>query len=279
MDEPPTALRNPRIDVLGVGIADTNELDAMRAIESWLQHGSAGSHYVCLTPVSGVMAAQRDPTVLAAIDGADLALADGMPICWAGRAAGATNIDRVYGPDLMARLCELAAERGWPSYFYGGQEGVARRVAEHMQDRYPRFEVAGTHCPPFRELTEAERTAEAEEINTSGARLVWVGISTPKQDLWMASQVGRLRGPVVLLGVGAAFDIHAGVVRRPPDWLGPLGLWWLYRLAQNPTRLWRRYLKDNPQFVARILRRRPRLRQPADDGSSLEGPRRTDQEP
>lgn len=263
---PPRSLTAPRVDLLGVGISDTNPADALRSIEWWLDKGK--KDYVCVTPVSGVVAALEDPATLRAIDGAGLTVPDGMPVVWAIRRAGAGQAERVYGPDLMLSACERAAQRSWPCFFYGGKETVADTVATRLASRYRGMEIAGTHCPPFRELTMREEEDLAAEINASGARLVWVGVSTPKQDLWMARMVERLRGPVVLIGVGAAFNVHAGLVKRPPDWLGPLGLFWLYRLLQEPRRLWRRYLIGNAQFVTAILRRRPYLRGPrtADHG-------------
>jgi N-acetylglucosaminyldiphosphoundecaprenol N-acetyl-beta-D-mannosaminyltransferase len=254
----PRSVTSPRVDLLGVGISDTNPADAVRTVEWWLEGGR--KNYVCVTPVSGVMAAQEDPAALRAIDGAGLTVPDGMPLVWASRRAGARQAERVYGPDLMLALCELAAQRSWPCFFYGGKEGVADEVAAKLGSSYPGLPVAGTHCPPFRELTADEEDALTAQIDASGARIVWVGISTPKQDLWMARMVEGLRGPIVLIGVGAAFDVHAGLVKRPPDWLGPLGLFWLYRLAQEPRRLWRRYLVGNTKFVSGIIRRPPRLR-------------------
>jgi N-acetylglucosaminyldiphosphoundecaprenol N-acetyl-beta-D-mannosaminyltransferase len=258
---PPRSLTAPRVDLLGVGISDTNPADAVRTVAWWLDNKH--SDYVCVTPVSGVIAAQEDPAALRAIDGAGLTVPDGMPVVWASRRAGASQSERVYGPDLMLALCGLAAERSWPCFFYGGKEAVADAVAERLATRYPALRIAGTHCPPFRDLTVAEENEVAADIDASRAQLVWVGISTPKQDLWMARMVERLRGPAVLIGVGAAFDVHAGLIKRPPDWLGPLGLFWLHRFLQEPQRLWRRYLIGNPRFVVEIIRRPPRLRQPA----------------
>lgn len=262
----PRSLVNGRIDVLGVAISDTSPQDAIETVSYWIEHGH--TEYVCVTPVSGVMAAQRDHRVMTTLNGAGMTVPDGMPIVWSGRWAGATQMSRVYGPDLMSDLCEKAAQEGWRSFFYGGKEGVAARVAERMKQNHPGLLVTGAESPPFRELTLAEVDAAASEIVASGANLVWVGLSTPRQDLLMARLIENLEAPVILLGVGAAFDIHAGLVRRPPDWMGPLGLWWLYRLLQEPKRLWRRYLVDNPQFAASILMRPPsRGLDPQVDGS------------
>ena len=258
MEGSPAPQTQERVDVLGVGISNTSPAKALRTIGSWIEDGRRS--YVCLTPVSGVMAAQRDPKVMRSLNGAGLTVPDGMPMVWAGRYAGAEGIERVYGPDLMASVCSEAAKRGWKSFIYGGDQGVAERLIDRLRARFPGLEIAGFHSPPFRPLSPQEETSVVEQINASGAELVWVGLSTPKQDLWMAEMIERLRAPVVLLGVGAAFDVHAGLKRQPPAWLGPLGLFWLYRLLQEPRRLWRRYLVDNPQFLLAIVRRRPFLR-------------------
>lgn len=251
----PQSLARRRIDVLGVAISDTNPEDAVETVIHWIEQGQ--TDYVCVTPVSGVMAAQRDPCVKDALNGAGMTVPDGMPVAWCGRWAGAEGMRRVYGPDLMLDLCSEATTRGWSSYFYGGKPGVAEQVAQRLGERFTGLQAAGAECPPFRELTAAEVDGVADRIDASGARLVWIGLSTPKQDLLMARLADQLSGPVALIGVGAAFDIHAGLVERPPAWLGPLGLWWLYRLLQEPRRLWRRYLVDNPQFVVSVLRSPP----------------------
>lgn len=258
-DALPRALDAPRVDLLGVGISDTDLEDAVATVSWWLENGR--KDYVCVTPVSGVIAAQDDPRAMRAIDGAGMTVPDGQPVVWASRWAGAAGSRRVYGPDLMLAVCERAAAQGWPCFFYGGAEGVAELVAENLGVRIPGLNCVGHFCPPFRELTEAEEDSIAATINASGARIVWVGISTPKQDLWMARMIDQLEGPIVLIGVGAAFDVHAGLVDQPPRWLGSLGLFWLYRLLQEPRRLWRRYLIGNPRFVAGLIRRRPHLRQ------------------
>jgi N-acetylglucosaminyldiphosphoundecaprenol N-acetyl-beta-D-mannosaminyltransferase len=170
------------------------------------------------------------------------------------------------GPDFMIELCARAEHEGWSSYFYGGAEGTAELLVEKLRERFPQLKVAGTHCPPFRELTDEERDAIVAEINGSGADLVWVGLSTPKQERWMAANVDRLDASA-LLGVGAAFDVHAGLIKQAPRWVRPTGLEWAWRLAVDPKRLWRRYLRNNPRFIARILMRRPRLR-PGGDAAS-----------
>jgi len=158
----------------------------------------------------------------------------------------------------MLEVCALAAERGWSSFFYGGGDGVPELLAERLTARFPGLRVAGTWSPPFRPLTPEEDEAVVERINRSKADLVWVGLSTPRQERWMAAHVGRLDAHA-LLGVGAAFDIHAGLLAQAPAWMQRSGLEWLYRLGREPRRLWRRYLRNNPRFVVEILRQPPVL--------------------
>jgi N-acetylglucosaminyldiphosphoundecaprenol N-acetyl-beta-D-mannosaminyltransferase len=168
------------------------------------------------------------------------------------------TIRRVYGPDLMLAVLGRAAERGWSSFFYGGAEGTPELLASRLQERFPGLRIAGTYSPPFRPVTAEEDEAIVARINDARPDLVWVGLSTPKQERWMDAHVGRLAAPA-MLGVGAAFDIHAGNLRQAPRWMQRNGLEWLYRLYREPRRLWRRYLRNNPAFVLAVMRRRPKL--------------------
>jgi N-acetylglucosaminyldiphosphoundecaprenol N-acetyl-beta-D-mannosaminyltransferase len=247
-----------RVDVLGVGISVTSMEDAVKTIGSWIENGER--KYVCCTPVYGVMQSQDDEAVRRAHEDSGLTVPDGMPMVWAGRFAGAREISRVYGPDLMERVCAVASKRGWGCFLYGGAPGVPEELGDRLTERFPGLRIVGTYSPPFRPLTATESDEVMGMINASGAELVWVGMSTPKQDLWMAENVNRLESPAVLIGVGAGFDIHSGHARRPPKWMGPLGLFWLFRLLQEPRRLWRRYLLGNLRFLGAIIRRRPYLR-------------------
>jgi N-acetylglucosaminyldiphosphoundecaprenol N-acetyl-beta-D-mannosaminyltransferase len=226
-------------------------------ITRWIDHGV--QHYACVTGVHGVMESQRDPELLAIHNASGLTTPDGMPMVWAGRRAGADWMSRVYGPDLMLTMLERAADRGWSSFLYGGNEGVGELLATRLRTRFPGLKIAGTYSPPFRPLTPAEDEAVVHRINQSGADIVWVGLSTPKQERWMAAHLGRLEAPA-MVGVGAAFDFHAGLVSQAPSWMQERGLEWLYRVAKEPRRLWKRYLQNNPAFVARILRHPPQLR-------------------
>jgi N-acetylglucosaminyldiphosphoundecaprenol N-acetyl-beta-D-mannosaminyltransferase len=246
-----------RVDVLGVGISVTSMDATLRQIGDWIDRGD--SEYVCVTNVHTVIECQDDPELMLIHNRSGLTVPDGAPILWAGRAAGAREMGRVRGPDLLPAVSELAARRGWRSYFYGGGPGIPERLARRLSSRFPGLEIAGTHSPPYRELTPAEDEAAVERINSSGADLVWVGLTAPKQERWMAEHRQSLSAPV-LIGVGAAFDIHAGVKPQAPRWMRPLGLEWLFRLAMEPRRLSGRYLRTNPRFLVEILRRRPYLR-------------------
>lgn len=248
------------VDVLGVHVSAVSPPQVLDAIESWVV--GRRLTYVCVTGVHGVMESQDDPALLEVHNRSGLTVPDGMPLVWCCRRAGHPDTSRVYGPDLMLTVLERAAARGWSSYFYGGADGVARDLARIMSERFPGLVVAGTWTPPFRPLTAEEDAEVVAEINASGADLVWVGLSTPKQERWMADHRARLDAPV-LLGVGAAFDFHTGRVRQAPVWMRSRGLEWLFRLLVEPRRLWRRYLRNNPRFVVGVLRRPPRSVPPA----------------
>jgi N-acetylglucosaminyldiphosphoundecaprenol N-acetyl-beta-D-mannosaminyltransferase len=245
----------PRVDVLGVGVSAIDMEQALAAIAGWIERRER--HYVCVTGVHGVMESRRDDELRRIHNASGLTTPDGMPMVWAGRRSGAAHMRRVYGPDLMLAVCERAVRRGWSSYFYGGAPGVAERLAERLAERFPGLKVAGTFSPPFRAATPAEDAATVEWIERAAPDLVWVGLGTPKQERWMAAYSQRLSAPV-LLGVGAAFNIHAGLLPQAPRWMRRSGLEWLYRLAREP-RLAGRYLRNNPRFLLEILRRPPRI--------------------
>jgi N-acetylglucosaminyldiphosphoundecaprenol N-acetyl-beta-D-mannosaminyltransferase len=245
-----------RVDVLGVRVSAIDPDDALCAITEWIIDET--QHYVCVTGVHGVMEAQRDPELMRIHNDSGLTTPDGMPMVWAARFAGADNVRRVYGPDLMLSVCERAALRGWRSYLYGTTDETLDRLRRTLTDRFPGLKIVGTHAPPFRPLTPDEDDAEICAINESEAQIVWVGLSTPNQERWMAAHMGRVKAPVVI-GVGAAFDIHAGNVAQAPRWMQRSGLEWSFRLALEPRRLWRRYSVNVPRFLVAIARRRPQI--------------------
>ena len=246
----------PRVDVLGVGLSAITMDTAIETIGRWIEQRRP--HYVCVTGVHGVMESQRDPQLREIHNRSGLTTPDGMPMVWASHWAGARHVRRVYGPDLMIAASSEATNRGWKFFLYGGKVGVPELLADSLVDRFPDLQIVGSYSPPFRPLTSTEDDQVVEMINSSGADIVWVGLSTPKQERWMAEHIGRVEAPV-LIGVGAAFDIHAGLASQAPRWMQRSGMEWFYRLLREPRRLWRRYLLNNPRFLINILRRRPRL--------------------
>ena len=246
----------PRVDVLGVGVSAINMDMAVTELARWIQDRE--QHYVCVTGVHGVMESQDDPELLRIHNRSGLTTPDGMPMVWAGRRAGADHMSRVYGPDLMLEICQRSPSKGWTHFFYGGKEGVPELLARNLRERFPGLEVVGTYSPPFRPLTAAESAEVVSTINAAAPDFVWVGLSTPKQERWMDANIGKLEARAVL-GVGAAFDIHAGLLPQAPAWMQRRGLEWLYRLLKEPRRLWKRYLGNNPRFLVRIWRRPPRV--------------------
>lgn len=241
----------PRVDVLGVPVSAIDMTMALDAIDTWVR--TRTPHYVCVTGVHGVMESQRDPALRRIFEEAGLVTPDGMPLVWLSKLAGHAGVERVYGPDLMLACCRTSIRRGYRHFFYGGASGVAERLVARLRQRFPALRVAGIYTPPFRPLTADEDRTLVERINGSNADIVWVGLSTPKQEQWMAAHVGRLTAPA-LVGVGAAFDFHAGLKRQAPRWMQQSGLEWSFRLMTEPRRLWKRYLLNNPQFVWRVTR-------------------------
>jgi len=173
---------------------------------------------------------------------------DGMPLVWLSRLHGQKHVSRVYGPDLMLAVCEASVDRGYTHYFYGGAEGVTEALAHRLVSRFPGLQVVGTYSPPFRPLFPDEDEAIVQLVNEANPDIVWIGLSTPKQEYWMAEHVGRLEAPV-MVGVGAAFDFHSGRKKQAPRWMQRSGLEWLFRLLTEPRRLWKRYLINNPLFL------------------------------
>lgn len=239
----------PTVNVLGVGVSAINMAIAVAAIEGWIARRER--HYVTITGVHGIMECQNDAELRAIHNRAGLVTPDGMPLVWLSWLNGRAHVDRVYGPDLMLALCERSCERGYRHFFYGGNDGVAAQLRDRLVARYPSLNVAGIYTPPFRPLTEEEDEAVIARINASGADLVWVGLSTPKQERWMAAHLGRLHA-AAMIGVGAAFDFHAGLKPQAPRWLQRAGLEWLFRTVCEPRRLGARYLKNNPRFLGLI---------------------------
>ncbi len=205
------------------------------------------SRYVAICNVHVVVSASRDSAYGKVINGCDLAVPDGAPVAWMLRQQGFANQPRISGPDLMYALCERCAMESLPVYFYGSKEVTLARLAKRLQSAFPRLAIAGMESPPFRPLSSEEDAAAVDRINASGAGIVFVGLGCPKQEQWMAQHRGQI--DAVMIGVGAAFDFHAGTIRRAPRWMQNAGLEWLHRLCSEPRRLWRRYLVTNTLFL------------------------------
>ncbi len=245
----PSTVRPPRsVDVLGVQLALTDYREMLDWIDAMVAERTRG--YLCACNVHTVMASREDPELRGALESATINVPDGQPLVWALGALGHALPGRVYGPELMSRACERAIDQDHRLYLYGGRnQGALVQLALNLRRRYPGVRIVGGYSPPHRALTFEEEAAIAEEVNQSRADVVWVGIGVPKQEKWMARMRPVLEAPV-LVGVGAAFDFHAGLVPQAPSWIQESGLEWAYRLAQEPRRLWRRYLRYNPKFVA-----------------------------
>jgi N-acetylglucosaminyldiphosphoundecaprenol N-acetyl-beta-D-mannosaminyltransferase len=225
--------------------------DALRTIDEWIR--TREPHYVCITGVHGVMESKRDPCIRRIHNEAGLVTPDGMPLVWLSRWQGFKRVTRVYGPDLMLECCAGSVLAGHSHFLYGGAPGVVERLADRLQTRFPGLRVVGCYSPPYRALTPAEDKAIVERINAAAPDIVWVGLSTPKQERWMWEHKNRIRVPV-MIGVGAAFDFISGVKRQAPRWMQASGLEWLFRLASEPRRLGARYLRNNPLFIWYTLR-------------------------
>jgi N-acetylglucosaminyldiphosphoundecaprenol N-acetyl-beta-D-mannosaminyltransferase len=242
----------PTAEILGVPLAISDYEQVLDWMQAMIAAGERG--YLTAAAVNLVMCAQEDPQARAAVLGATLAVPDGQPLVWALHALGHAGATRVYGPDLMAHFCARAARAGTPMYLYGGRSPEALELLERrLRERFAGIEIVGGFSPPFRELTAEEEARAIAEIEASGAAVVWVGTGQPKQEKWMLRMRPRLSAPL-LVGVGAAFDFHAGLISQAPRWMQRNGLEWTYRLSREPRRLWRRYASRNPRFIAGFVR-------------------------
>ena len=215
--------------------------------------------YICVTNVHTVMEAHENVEYRQVLNGAFLTLPDGRPTLWVGRAQGLKEMDQVGGPELMLRFCEISSRKGYTHFFYGGQAGVAEQLKNSLARRYPGLKVVGTYTPPFRPLELREESELASLVERLNPDVVWVGLGAPKQELFMAHYLGRL-STTLMVGVGAAFDMHTGRIKDAPLWVKRAGLAWLNRFVQEPRRLWKRYLKTNPRFVYEVVSQLVRLK-------------------
>jgi len=250
--------------VVGVNISCVAYKDVVETCRQWIEQKAGseqkagtqaadtqsvpGARYICVTSVHGIVTALKAPAFRTALNGADVVTPDGMPVVWAMRSFGISTQERVYGPTLMLELCRQAAALGHRVFLYGARTETLESLSNRLCARFPGLCIAGTYSPPFRPLTPEEDASCIRMIQESGADLVFVGLSTPKQEAWMVSHRDSLPG-TVLIGVGAAFDFHAGRVKQAPAWMQKRGLEWLFRLCMEPGRLWRRYLLETPVFL------------------------------
>jgi len=245
-------------DVLGIKVSAINLKLAVELADQSIASGN--QNYICVTGVHGVMEAQSNSEFRRILNHAFLNVPDGMPLTWVGHLQGFHKMDRVYGPDFMSAMCRLSIDRGYRHFLYGGKPGVAEELKEALERRFRGLQVVGTYTPPFRSLTAEEEEEIVNQIQESKPHVVWVGLSTPKQERFMVQYLNRLQAPL-LVGVGAAFDYHTGRIHDSPEWVKRSGLQWLHRLAQDPRHLWKRYLRNNPVFLWKITLQMLKLRQ------------------
>lgn len=238
------------VEILGTRVDAIARGAAIDIIERWAT--GRESRYVCLANTHMLVEAQHDGELRGALDASDLTCCDGMPLVWMQRALGVHEASRVRGPDLMVDALARAASAGLRVGLYGGAPQVLEKLAEVVRSRFDGIQLTYVHSPPFRPLEPAEQDHVIQEIADSGVQILCVGLGCPKQERWMAAHRGRVNA--VMLGVGAAFDMHAGVIAQAPRWMQDTGLEWIDRLRQDPRRLLRRYARTNPKFVARALR-------------------------
>jgi N-acetylglucosaminyldiphosphoundecaprenol N-acetyl-beta-D-mannosaminyltransferase len=237
------AMSVERVNVLGVGVSAINLESGRQLIAEAIRQRMRG--YITITGVHGVMEAQDDPKLKRIFNQAFLVTPDGMPMVWMSWLAGQKHVGRVYGPDLMLEVCALPEIR---HFLYGGANGTVTLLEQKLKERFPAIQIVGTYEPPWRPLEPAEEATLKEQIRAARPDVLWVGLSTPKQERFMAEYLPKLE-VTLMVGVGAAFDFHSGKVKQAPRWMQHTGLEWLYRLGQEPRRLWRRYLRNNPRFL------------------------------
>jgi N-acetylglucosaminyldiphosphoundecaprenol N-acetyl-beta-D-mannosaminyltransferase len=240
----------PRANVLGVGVHAINMEQALALMAAAVDARRKG--YICVTGVHGIMEAQREPGLKRILNESFLTTPDGMPTVWVGRMQRFSQMDRVFGPELMLEFCRLSVAHGYRHFLYGGSPGVAEELRRALLSSFPELQIVGTYAPPFRALNAVEATDLQATFRELKPDVTWIGLSTPKQEKFMAEYLDRL-DTTLLVGVGAAFDYHTGRIQDAPRWVKRAGLQWLHRMGQEPRRLWKRYLINNPKFIVSIL--------------------------
>jgi N-acetylglucosaminyldiphosphoundecaprenol N-acetyl-beta-D-mannosaminyltransferase len=237
--------------VLGVRVDAVQIPDAITHMEEWIGERRR-CHYIAVSGMHGITEGRKNDSFKRILNSADLVVPDGMPLVWLGRLRGFAVRRRVYGPELMATFCETTASKGYRHFFFGGAPGLPEKLSDSLRRRIPALQIAGTFSPPFGPVTVEEDEATIAMINATNPDVVWVGLSEIKQDTWMHDHRGKLNAPV-LVGIGAAFDFLAGTKRQAPEWMRENGLEWLFRLLQEPRRLWRRYLVYGAEFLVLVF--------------------------
>lgn len=224
--------------------------EAVATISRWIEKGKR--HYVCVGDVHGVVECQRNEMVMDIHNQSGLTVSDGMPLVWLGRLKGFSKMSRIYGPDLMLKLCEVSVKEKYTHFLYGGNVGVAGRLRDWLSKRLPGIRIVGFYTPPFQCLNSEEEAQLIETVSHLKPDIIWVDLSTPKQELLMSEYISKL-DTKVMLGVGAAFDVHTGRIKHAPTWMKKVGMQWFHRISQKPQRLWRCYLRNNPLFAYKVL--------------------------
>jgi N-acetylglucosaminyldiphosphoundecaprenol N-acetyl-beta-D-mannosaminyltransferase len=240
----------PNQEVLGVSVSVINLTDAINILCQWINIKK--NNFVCVTPVHALMECHRDKLIRNVYNQAGLVTPDGMAVVWILKLYGHKEVGRVYGPDLLLELCKTSLQTGYNHFFYGNTEFVLSNLKIKLEEKYPGIQIAGSISPPFRELSDQEDEEICKQISASGADILWVGLGSPKQELWMYNHQGKIDVPV-MIGVGAAFDFLSGNKPQAPRWIQRSGLEWFYRFLQEPRRLWKRYLLGYPRFVVLIM--------------------------
>jgi N-acetylglucosaminyldiphosphoundecaprenol N-acetyl-beta-D-mannosaminyltransferase len=250
--------RWPSFRVLGVRVDAVQIPEVIAQMEQWIQERSYG-HYIVAANAHVVMESHQDPAVRKAVQAAEIVLPDGMPLVLIARRRGMVLRGRATGPALMRAVWEDFRSKAYRHYFYGGLPSTREALLDRLHSRWPPLPIAGAYAPPFRALTPQEDREVVRTLNESQADVLWVGLGCPKQELWMCEHQRQLKVPV-MVGVGQAFDLLAGVRRAAPPWMSEHGLEWLFRLSQEPRRLWKRYLLQGPMFLYRVMREELRLK-------------------
>ena len=238
-------------NILGTRVNPLTIKEAVTQIKIWVTQKS--TYFVSIASINNILSALKESSLVAVQNSADMTTADGMPLVWILRLRGHKHIERVCGPDLMPAVLEMAEQEGFSNYFYGCTDEVLETMRNNLKKMFPGLKITGSYAPPFRKLNEEENREVIDRINRCNPQLVWVGLSTPKQELWMYENRGRLKD-CVIIGVGAAFDYFAGNIKRAPKWMQSFGLEWLFRLVQEPRRLWKRYLLLYPRFPFLLMK-------------------------